>query len=235
MSMLEDIAEQLPDLHKELISDTVKFYLKDPELYCKRAIEEQEKLREGWLEHGLRTPFNDVVFLLSDVITLICHCDDEANNIDVQVIFVQRNEPLLIPHTFHLNTRDITMEVSSHDTVAYGDVSKSIRDKIDTVIYTFIAVILDLGNMWTEYIEEPTRLNKKRIKNGKQPIQAYHVLKLGKRVVKKSIAHGNKHSSPAMHSRRGHFRRYQSGKVGWVRPAIVGKKEHGMVLKDYSM
>lgn len=235
--MLEDIAEHLPDLHRQSIKDTVKFHLKDPDLYCKRGIEEREQLREGWLENGLRTPFNDVVFLLSKVITLICHCDDEANIINVQMVFVQDNEPLLIPFTFHLQTRDITMDVSSHEKGRhYSSVSKSIRDKIDTVLYTFIAVILDLGNMWTEYVEEPARLNKKRAKTGKQAIQAYHIIKLGKRVVKKSNATGGKHASPAMHSRRGHFRRRRdSGKVFWVRPTMVGKKENGISLKDYSI
>ena len=41
------------------------------------------------------------------------------------------------------------------------------------------------------------------------------------------------HASPAMHKRRGHFRQLKSGKIVWVRSAIVGKAEHGVVTKDY--
>jgi len=41
------------------------------------------------------------------------------------------------------------------------------------------------------------------------------------------------HASPAMHKRRGHFRQLKSGKVVWVRSAIVGKAENGVVTKDY--
>lgn len=44
---------------------------------------------------------------------------------------------------------------------------------------------------------------------------------------------GGTHASPRVHLRRGHRRQYAPGKYTWVQPCVVGKKELGVVHKDY--
>lgn len=44
---------------------------------------------------------------------------------------------------------------------------------------------------------------------------------------------GGSHSSPRFHVRRGHIRRYQTGKTTWVRQCVVGTPELGIIQKDY--
>ena len=44
---------------------------------------------------------------------------------------------------------------------------------------------------------------------------------------------GGSHSSPRFHVRRGHIRRYQTGKTTWVKQHTVGTPELGVIKKDY--
>lgn len=41
------------------------------------------------------------------------------------------------------------------------------------------------------------------------------------------------HASPRLHLRRGHIRRYPSGKLAWVNAHMVGSAEAGTIAKDY--
>lgn len=44
---------------------------------------------------------------------------------------------------------------------------------------------------------------------------------------------GGSHASPRFHVRRGHIRRYQTGKTTWVRQCAVGTPELGVIEKTY--
>ena len=44
---------------------------------------------------------------------------------------------------------------------------------------------------------------------------------------------GGTHASPRIHLRRGHARQYKPGVYCWVQPCLVGKKEAGVIHKDY--
>lgn len=44
---------------------------------------------------------------------------------------------------------------------------------------------------------------------------------------------GGSHASPRLHIRRGHIRRYQTGKTTWVKQCMVGTPELGVIEKDY--
>jgi hypothetical protein len=48
-----------------------------------------------------------------------------------------------------------------------------------------------------------------------------------------SLPGGGHHASPRVHLRRGHIRRYQTGHYCWIQDMVVGKKELGIVHKDY--
>lgn len=83
----------------------------------------------------------------------------------------------------------------------------------------------------------PDKVLKKRMKNGREPLYTYHVLQL--RAASEGSRHlgepGAERTSPRQHWRRGHLRRLQSGKVAWVRPAIIGGNELGLVDKTYKL
>lgn len=44
-----------------------------------------------------------------------------------------------------------------------------------------------------------------------------------------------KRNSPRQHSRRGHLRRLKSGKHIWINPAVIGRRENGVIRKDYEI
>ena len=82
----------------------------------------------------------------------------------------------------------------------------------------------------------PEKLQKKRIKNSKQPLFSYWTLHL--KIPNDSRNNGSggdgSHASPRLHLRRGHPREYKPGKWTWVQPCVVGNKKNGIVMKDYA-
>ena len=80
--------------------------------------------------------------------------------------------------------------------------------------------------------EKSPFVNKKRRAKNKPPLYSWNTVEL-----KPSAPHkehqGGTHASPARHERRGHFRKYASGKISWVRPTWVGSIERGLVVHDY--
>lgn len=102
-------------------------------------------------------------------------------------------------------------------------------------IFGRFLVALNCKNV--ERLEHPAPkfLNSKRIEKKKQPLFSYWTLHLlnDQSIVNKG--NGGTHSSPRLHLRRGHIRQYAPGKYTWVDSCVVGNKEKGIVLKDYSL
>ncbi len=104
--------------------------------------------------------------------------------------------------------------------------------------------LLSCKNIQSEIIKAPDVLNKKRIRNGKQPIFDYHVLNVVVPSKKRGCA--NK-SAPLSHNRvhlcRGHFKEYTQdhplfGKytgLYWWQPHVRGQNKDGIVMKDYNV
>ena len=105
--------------------------------------------------------------------------------------------------------------------------------------------LLNCKNIQTEKIPAPAKLNKKRIRTGKQPIFDYHVLNL---VLPSNKKRGYQEQSiPLSHNRihlcRGHFKEYTKehplfGKytgLYWWEPSVRGQNRDGIVMKDYSV
>jgi len=80
--------------------------------------------------------------------------------------------------------------------------------------------------------EKSSFINKKRRAKNKPPIYNWSTVELKPSAPRKEHQ-GGTHASPARHERRGHFRKYPSGKIAWVRPTWVGSIEHGMTVHDY--
>jgi hypothetical protein len=106
-------------------------------------------------------------------------------------------------------------------------------DLIDLILET--CSVVNCSNIIALDLPPINALNKKRIKNGKQPFFTYKVLQL-KETTKKKISIGEgSHASPRTHLRRGHIRRLED-KTVWVKPAVInGESTHGVVVKDYAI
>jgi hypothetical protein len=83
----------------------------------------------------------------------------------------------------------------------------------------------------------PAKLNRKRIKRGKEPFYEYRVLTVDPDAPNVEIINPVKrhHKSPKLHVRRGHWRQYKSGKRVWVDQMLVGNPDRGVVIKDYEV
>lgn len=88
-------------------------------------------------------------------------------------------------------------------------------------------------NVQTGEVSPPAKLNAKRAKNGKPPLDSYHVLVLPGVDREESLGGGSCRLGPRIHWRRGHLRRLVGGQVVWIRQALVGNREQGMVCKEY--
>lgn len=110
---------------------------------------------------------------------------------------------------------------------------RNICDYSASFVSTFLS-LLNCKNVERELHEPSPDSKKRRAKQGKPPLFSYWTLDLSERRAA-NAGFGGTHSSPRLHLRRGHFRRYAPEKTCWVNPHTVGNKELGMVHKDYSM
>lgn len=95
---------------------------------------------------------------------------------------------------------------------------------------------LNCENVGIERIEPPKFMARKRARGGKKPLYDYKVLEVS--VPKQDFActPGSGGGTPKRaHMRRGHIRRYQSGKAIWIQPQMVGDSQRGFVDKDYAI
>lgn len=108
---------------------------------------------------------------------------------------------------------------------------------IASVCYLIMAFISALNCSNINRIEHTPskKLQKARIKRGKQPLFSYWTLEID---IPKSMSlgadMGGTHASPRLHLRRGHPRQYAPGKWCWVQPHAVGCSRSGMIHKDYA-
>jgi len=122
----------------------------------------------------------------------------------------------------------------------------------DSVVYekvwhlNAILMLLNTKNITTIDNPPPAKLNKKRVKNGKQPLFTYKTLRLqlpAKRRKKGSGPAKASDNTTRLHLCRGHFKTYTSDKplLGrftgryWWQPHARGNKTHGIVMKDYKV
>lgn len=109
-------------------------------------------------------------------------------------------------------------------------------DLFDEVLTPLVVTaILNCGNAGVKNVEAPAKLNKKRASSGKEPIPGYSYISITAPPSKgKQGTQGGSHASPRSHLRRGHIRRYETGKHIWIQATIVnaGKNAgHNQVYK----
>ena len=78
--------------------------------------------------------------------------------------------------------------------------------------------------------------NQSRIKRGKRPLFEWETVVI--KAHQPSQSFGGTHASPKPHDRRGHQRRYKSGKVVYVRPHTINKHKiptEGFIHHDYKL
>jgi hypothetical protein len=65
----------------------------------------------------------------------------------------------------------------------------------------------------------------------------YHIVRLGTDPVVRSLPKDGRPTGivRALHATRGHYRRYKSGRVAWVKPHWRGSAEKGVALKSYKV
>jgi len=79
-------------------------------------------------------------------------------------------------------------------------------------------------------------VNARRVGKGKLPLFETKVLMVDMDAPSpRGESQGGHHRSPRQHLRRGHIRRYASGKQVWVQAHVVGDAKKGTVSKTYVM
>lgn len=81
----------------------------------------------------------------------------------------------------------------------------------------------------------PNPSNAKRIAKGKKPLFEWKVIEVsGVQQPPPTTSTGRTHASPRLHKRRGHIRKYKSGKTLWIKEMMVGKIEFGYIHHSYT-
>jgi len=126
--------------------------------------------------------------------------------------------------------------------------SQEIMDEIATATLRIVLILCNLlacKNVTAVPVDPPERLNKKRIKKGKEPLYRYHVLTVDTSMGRKKTDGGPVQNAGIMpvHLCRGHFKEYTeaaplfgriTGKFWW-QPHARGSAKNGIVDKDYSI
>lgn len=81
---------------------------------------------------------------------------------------------------------------------------------------------------------KPSAVAKMRAAKKRLPIFSTWTLHI-RPDAKQSRDLGGTHAPPRVHLRRGHIRQYKPGLFTWVQPCVVGRKERGVIHKDYAM
>jgi hypothetical protein len=108
--------------------------------------------------------------------------------------------------------------------------------EVKSLVRMTVACLLKIQHIDTVYQPhvQQTLINAKRKRKGKQPLISWHTVKIEPKTVKNE-PQGGTHASPRLHDRRGHWRRYKSGKTVFVKACKVGDASKGIVFKDYQV
>lgn len=104
------------------------------------------------------------------------------------------------------------------------------------VYATLYIELVDKKQRVPGYQPIPSPRNAKRISKGKVPLFEWKVIDVTAShiVPEGGTPTGRTHASPRRHSRRGHMRRYKSGKTVWIKQMMVGKIEFGYIHHSYT-
>ena len=118
---------------------------------------------------------------------------------------------------------------------------KLVREDADELTTIDLVMrLLNCKNIGTQKVNPSAKLNKVRIKRGKQPLFTYHILVL-KPTGKKQESISKNLWDNRIHLQRGHFKTYTEenplfGNITgrfWWQPHVRGQNKNGIVMKDY--
>ena len=120
---------------------------------------------------------------------------------------------------------------------------KENRDSVDVhknlvsiMIWMIIATTQQFSTNRNAYKCTANPKNPSRAKRGKRPLFEWETVTIKPQQPRQSL--GGTHASPKPHDRRGHQRRYKSGKVVYVRPHTINKHKiptEGFIHHDYKV
>ena len=220
-------------VNPEVIRDAHKFFIHTvvSEVFCQFG---DELICRGLF----KLPFDKVLFefsgALHDRISRISMIGANFSDGNICVIpFIRYHDGTWSGGTdYHLEL--YPKEARWGHTVAYNDPrDKDWFDHQQFVADVVAATVALLGSTKCQIsqVDAPYKLNKAREKRNRPPMFSYKVVTLnGESNPRNDL--GGTHSSPALHWRRGHFRKL-SDKVVPVSPCLVGSIDRGVVVKDY--
>jgi len=110
-------------------------------------------------------------------------------------------------------------------------------ESIGNAMLGFISIwyesLLENQNAYIPTAKDPA-VNRRRIAKGKKPLYDWRTVIVSPKK-SQSASLGGTHASPRLHDRRGHLRKYKSGKTGWVKACKVGNAALGTVFHDYEV
>jgi hypothetical protein len=112
-----------------------------------------------------------------------------------------------------------------------GDTGTNEVNTSDASVCVFSCAALASSVFVQKQVIIPTRLQLARSKNGKPPLYEFKIVEMRIEDTIRTPSIGS-HASPALHWRRGHYRRLPGGIVP-VSPCLVGDARNGIIDKDY--
>lgn len=118
------------------------------------------------------------------------------------------------------------------------------QDNGDLSLVHTVVLLLNAKNVTTQEVIPNEQLNKKRIRDGKQPLFSYHTLavNIGREKKRLDGIKGEPISHNRLHLCRGHFKEFKDkGLFGrytglwWWQPTVRGQNKGGIVHKDYAI
>lgn len=212
-------------------------------------------LHTGTLPSDIPMPFEQMALVVSfvgfngqswaTVVTL--HRSDNT----MQVTFRHpKGEKLILTHVGENSLKgeqDLWYDGDSLERLLKSPTYKDKPDPENAIVSTHTDIARRIyGMLYLELVNKKSQLpsyrplpnpaNPKRISKGKKPLFEWKVIDITATHVKpeNSQPTNRTHASPRRHIRRGHMRRYKSGKIAWVRQTMVGSIEFGYIHHSYT-
>lgn len=188
----------------------------------------------------LRLPFNEVFyeFYAKNVFTSRPELTNERFVLYCLFTSHHVNFSISINSYFKMNGKWNTTAKNKPLRIFYSEDKSGIRierpkeyldDSFNAILHTFLTATGSLAYSSQKQVAIPTKLHKAR--RDKPPLYNFRIVELrhSNTVISPPIG---THASPALHWRRGHYRRLLD-KIVFVKPCLVGRLENGIVEKMY--
>ena len=252
----------------DLLKNSVHFFMGNEKDIIKFVFNgKKERLFSGCCDVGVNIPYSPSCFHFSTTPPDDCHPDHKIKKISL--IVNKSNKDLCIFGLYFYEGQGWANHGVMHICVdffnkneetrfgvksVYGgklgdecvEAKRGTQEQYEIKMVNFALMLLNTKNITTIDNPPPAKLNKKRIKNGKQPLFTYKTLRLQLPAKKRKKGSGLStatDNTTRLHLCRGHFKTYTEDKplLGkftgryWWQPHARGDKSQGVVMKDYEV